>query len=137
MSAVIAEGLFRIEGERAVLLGSKRTSTGEVKFPAERPELFDGTDDIVAVELSTVGTLFTFTTQEFPPPHPYRGDRSAEGFRPYIVGFVELPERVLVETLIVEAPAAELRIGQRLVSTTKTLQFADGESVVTFAFTPA
>lgn len=58
-------------------------------------------------------------------------------FRPYVVGFVELAEGVLVETLIVDATPAELRIGQPLVSTTTTLETADGQSLVTFAFRPA
>jgi uncharacterized OB-fold protein len=137
MTALIAEGLFRVDGDRTVLFGSKRQSTGAVRFPAERPELFDDTDDIVPIELSTKGTLFTFTTQEFPPPLPYKGDRSPEGFEPYVVGYIELPEGVLVETLIVGASTDDLRIGQPMVSTTTTLDTTDGQSFVTFAFTPA
>lgn len=137
MATMIAEALFRVDGERAVLFGSRRRSTGAVKFPAERPELFDNTDDIEPIELSTQGTLFTFTTQEFAPPLPYKGDRSPERFKPYIVGYVELPEGVLVESLIVGADASELRIGQQMTSTTTTFETADGESFVTFAFTPA
>ena len=137
MTELIAEHLFRVEGDRAVLLGSRRRSTGVVKFPAERPELFDGTDDIEPVELATEGSLFTFTTQEFPPPLPYRGKRSPEDFRPYVVGFVELADHVLVESLIVGAPADDLRIGQQLVSTTTTIEFDDGRPVLTFAFRPA
>jgi uncharacterized protein len=141
MTALIAEGLFRVDGERAVLLGSKRRSTGVVRFPAERPELFDGSPDIqadiVPIELSTAGTLFTFTTQEFVPPLPYKGDRSPESFQPYAVGYIELPEGVLVESLIVGADAGELRIGQSMVSTTATFAPADGDPVLTYAFTPA
>ncbi|BBZ48005.1 OB-fold domain-containing protein [Mycobacterium parmense] len=141
MTALIAEGLFRVDAERAVLFASRRRSSGVVKFPAERPELFDGDpdiqDDIEAIELSTTGTLYTYTTQEFPPPLPYKGNRDPKVFRPYVVGFVELTEGVLVETLIVDATAAELRIGQPLVSTTTTLETADGQSLLTFAFRPA
>lgn len=141
MTALITEGLFRVDGERAVLFASRRRSSGAVKFPAERPELFDGDpamqDDIESIELSTEGTLYTYTTQEFAPPLPYKGDRDPKLFQPYVVGFVELPEGVLVETLIVGANAAELRIGQSLVSTTTTLETADGPSLVTFAFRPA
>ena len=141
MTTLIAEGLFRVEGERAVLFGSKRRSTGAVRFPAERPELFDGSPeiqaDIAPIELSTEGTLFTFTTQQFAPPLPYKGDRSAEGFKPYVVGYVELPEGVLVESLIVGADADDLQIGQPMVSATTTLETTDGQTYVTFAFTPA
>jgi uncharacterized OB-fold protein len=137
MVALIAEGLFRVDGDRAVLFGSRRRSTGAVKFPAERPELFDGTDDIEPIELATEGTLFTFTTQEFAPPLPYRGKRAPDQFRPYVVGYVELPDGVLVETLIVDAQPSDLRIGQPMVSTTTTLDTDDGESVLTFAYRPA
>jgi uncharacterized OB-fold protein len=141
MTNLIAEGLFRVDGDRAVLLGSRRRSTGVVKFPAERPELFDGSPDtqadIESVELSTEGTLYTFTTQEFAPPLPYKGNRDPKTFRPYIVGFVELQEGLLVESLIIDATAADLRIGQRLVSATTTLETEAGESFLTFAFRPA
>jgi uncharacterized OB-fold protein len=140
MTTLITEGLFRVEGDRAVLFASRRRSSGVVKFPAERPELFDGDsdiqDDIEAIELSTEGTLYTYTTQEFPPPLPYKGIRDPKAFKPYVVGFVELAEGVLVETLIVDATADQLMIGQRLVSTTTALETEDGKSLVTFAFRP-
>jgi uncharacterized OB-fold protein len=123
-----------------VLFASRRRSTGVVKFPAERPEIFDGApeiqDDIEPIELSTEGTLYTYTTQEFLPPLPYKGKRDPKAFRPYVVGFVELAEGVLVESLIVGATAEQLQIGQRLVSTTTTLETDDGKSLVTFAFRP-
>jgi uncharacterized protein len=139
MTALITEGLFRVDGARAVLFASRRRSSGVVKFPAERPELFGAEiqEDIEPIELSTEGTLYTYTTQEFPPPLPYKGNRDPKVFRPYVVGFVELAEGVLVESLIVGATADEIRIGQRLVSTTTSLETADGQSLVTFAFRPA
>lgn len=141
MTELIAEGIFRVDGDRAVLLGSRRASTGMVKFPAERPELFDARPDIQSdiepLELSTEGTLYTYTTQEFPPPLPYRGKRSPDAFKPYVVGYIELAEGVLVESLIVGAAAGELRIGQRMVSTTTTFETEAGETVLTYAFQPA
>ena len=141
MTALITEGLFRVDGDRAVLFASRRHSSGVVKFPAERPELFDGSPDTQAdiepLELSTEGTLYTFTTQEFAPPLPYKGNRDPKTFRPYVVGFVELAEGVLVESLIVGASRAELRIGQSLVSTTTTLETEAGETFLTYAFRPA
>ncbi|MCW2514368.1 MAG: hypothetical protein JWR11_3410 [Mycobacterium sp.] len=140
MTTLITEGLFRVDGERAVLFASRRRSSGVVKFPAERPELFDGDPeiqgDIEAIELSTEGTLYTYTTQQFPPPLPYKGIRDPKVFTPYVVGFVELAEGALVESLIVGATADQLTIGQPLVSTTTTLETEDGRSLVTFAFRP-
>ena len=141
MTTLITEGLFRVDGDRAVLFASRRRSSGVVKFPAERPELFDGDpeiqDDIEAIELATEGTLYTYTTQEFAPPLPYKGNRDPKVFKPYVVGFVELADGVLVESLIIGVSPAELRIGQPLVSTTTTLETPDGQSLLTFAFRPA
>ncbi|GAB1814524.1 Zn-ribbon domain-containing OB-fold protein [Mycobacterium sp. MUNTM1] len=141
MPELIAENLFRVEDGRSVLLASRRRSTGVVTFPAERPELFDADSDAVSdiqpLELPTEGTLYTFTTQEFAPPLPYKGQRSRDAFRPYVVGFIELGERVLVESLIVEASASDLRIGQPMVSTTLAFETEAGESFVTYAFRPA
>jgi uncharacterized OB-fold protein len=141
MTTLITEGLFRVDGDRAVLFASRRRSSGVVKFPAERPELFDGDqeiqDDIEAIELATEGTLYTYTTQEFAPPLPYKGNRDPKVFKPYVVGFVELTDGVLIESLIVGVSPAELRIGQPLVSTTTPLETADGQSLLTFAFRPA
>jgi uncharacterized OB-fold protein len=141
MTNLITEGLFRVDGERAVLFGSRRRSTGVVKFPAERRELFDASPetqaDIEPVELSTEGTLYTFTTQEFVPPLPYKGNRDPKMFRPYIVGFIELEEGLLVESLIIDTAAGDLQIGQPMVSTTTTLDTEAGESFLTFAFRPA
>jgi uncharacterized OB-fold protein len=141
MTNLITEGLFRVDGERAVLFGSRRRSSGVVKFPAERPELFDANPDIQSdiepVELSTEGTLYTFTSQEFAPPLPYKGNRDPKTFRPYIVGFVELKEGLLVESLIVDVAVDDLQIGQRMVSTTTALETEAGETFVTFAFRPA
>jgi uncharacterized OB-fold protein len=141
MTTLITEGLFRVDGDRAVLLASRRCSSGVVKFPAERPELFVGDqgiqDDIEAIELATEGTLYTYTTQEFAPPLPYKGNRDPKVFNPYVVGFVELADGVLVESLIVGVDPADVRIGQPLVSTTTALETADGQSLLTFAFRPA
>lgn len=137
MTQMLAEGLFRVDGDRAVLLGSRRRASGVVKFPAERPELFDSTEDIEPVKLSTEGTLFTFTTQEFPPPLPYKGKRAPDQFLPYVVGYIELPEGLLVEALIVGADASDLQLGQLMVSTTTVFETADGNAFLTYAFTPA
>jgi len=47
-----------------------------------------------------------------------------------------LAEGVLVESLIIGATPGQPKIGQRLRSTTTTLETSDGKSLVTFAFRP-
>ena len=66
----------------------------------------------------------------------YKGNRDPKVFQPYVVGFVELAEGVLVESLIIGATPGQPKIGQRLRSTTTTLETSDGKSLVTFAFRP-
>jgi hypothetical protein len=46
MPQLIADNLFRVDS--AVLQRSRRWSTLMVKFPAERPELFDANPDVQA-----------------------------------------------------------------------------------------
>ena len=46
-------------------------------------------------KLPRKGTLWTWTVQQFPPPHPYAGD--LDNFVPFGVGYVELPEGIRVE----------------------------------------
>ncbi|EUA23499.1 hypothetical protein I553_5192 [Mycobacterium xenopi 4042] len=44
---------------------------------------------------------------------------------------------MLVEALIVGADAGDLQLGQPMVSTTTVFETADGNSFLTYAFTPA
>ncbi len=132
----ISPGLFDFDDGDLVLLGSRRDG-GAVCFPAERAELFDGDVEIVPVRLATEGTLYTFTSQEFAPPLPYLGDRSREGFAPYLVGYIELAEGMLVESLLVNCDRDTLRIGRRMRTVPTEFTRADGTVVRTFAFEPA
>ena len=88
--------------------------------------------------LSDRGALWTFTTQDFRPPGPpYDGADTAETFRPYALGYVELPGEVMVEARLTEPDPARLAIGQpmRLAIVPYSVR-ADGTEVMTFAFAP-
>jgi uncharacterized protein len=125
---VVAEGLFTWPSEEPRLIASRRD--GVLSFPA-RP-------DEERVLLSTRGTLWGFTTQQFRPPSPpYDGDDTAETFQPYALGYVELPGELLVQARFTESEPDRLRIGQemelRIVPYTTR---PDGTEVLTFAFAP-
>ncbi|MXP23494.1 hypothetical protein GIY30_19320 [Gordonia sp. HNM0687] len=131
----VAEGLFtRADGE-AQLIASRRLSDGSVSFPAA-PE----GDDVETILLSSTGTLFTWTTQQFPPPSPpYAGVVDKTSFEPYAVGYVEFPEGVLVEGRLTVRDPEQLTIGQEMTVVLVPFTVA-GESpheVETFAFAPA
>ena len=124
----VAEGLFTWPSDEPALIGSKRD--GRLSFPA-RP----GDEEVL---LERRGTLWGFTTQQFRPPSPpYDGDDTAESFQPYAIGYVELPDQLLVQARFTEADPDKLTIGQdmelRIVPYTTR---PDGTEVLTFAFAP-
>ena len=134
----VAEGLFTGPDERPQLIGSRHRETGVVTFPA------DGSDgEVEEILLSRTGTLFTWTTQEFvPPAPPYTGDTDPATFTPYAVGYVELPEGILVEGRLTESDPARLAIGQEMelvlvpFRTEAATDTEPAREVVTFAFAP-
>jgi len=134
----VAEGLFTCSDGPPRLIASRHRKTGAISFPAGQ-----ATDHVEQVLLSRTGRLFTWTTQEFVPPSPpYTGDTDAESFAPYAVGYVELPEGILIEGRLTESDPERLAIGQEmelvLVPFRTELATAEqpGREVVTFAFAP-
>jgi uncharacterized OB-fold protein len=102
----IAPGLWT-EGAAPQLIGARR-ATGEIFFPFPDG---DAANLVEPVALSRRGTLWSWTTQSFEPKIPYAGSRP---FTPYLIGYVELPGELIVETYIVDALALDLRIGMAM-----------------------
>lgn len=125
---VVSEGLFTWPSDDPQLIASERD--GRLSFPARPGEK--------QVLLQRRGTLWGFTTQQFRPPSPpYDGDDTPESFQPYAIGYVELPEQLLIQTRFTESDPANLSIGQAMVLrivpyTTRP----DGTEVLTYAFAP-
>jgi uncharacterized OB-fold protein len=96
-------------------------------------------DDGEVVELATRGRLWTWTIQGLPPKSPpFAGDADPSTFRPFGVGYVELPGQLKVETRLTTADPDELRIGMEMELVFDVLGVDDdGNEVVTFAFRPA
>ena len=61
-------------------------------------------------ELSTVGTLWTWTVQRFAPKSP-PFVAPADGFQPFALGYVELPESVRVLAVLDGEDLDSIRIG--------------------------
>jgi uncharacterized OB-fold protein len=91
------------------------------------------------VELATSGKLWAWTIQGFPPKAPpYMGESDPTKFRPYGVGYVELPNQVKVEARLTESDPKKLQSGQPMELTTLPLTTDDdGNEIVTFAFAPS
>ena len=101
--APIAPGLWTDEAEPR-LIGARR-GDGEIIFPVPDG---DAAALVEPVALSRKGTLWSWTTQGFEPKAPYSGPQP---FQPFLIGYVELPGEVIVETRIVDATPADLIIG--------------------------
>ena len=121
----IAPNLWLDTAEGPRLLGARRKD-GSISFPVPEGASETGLE---MVELSPRGTLWSWTTQDFRPKSPYEGP---EPFQPYIVGYVELPGELIVETRIVGASLDQLSVDlpMRLV-----VEPFDQERSI-FAFTP-
>lgn len=131
----IAEGLFTWPSDSPRLIGSKCTDCSEVTFPAQQRCPSCPCDSCGEILLGRRGTLWTWTVQNFPPPHPYIGD--PRSFVPFGVGYVELPEGVRVEARLTENDASRLEIGMEMELVVEKFADADsGDVLMTFAFQP-
>ena len=119
------------------LLGGKCKACGNYTFPISAGCPKCAATDMEKTPLGTTGTLWAWTVQGFPPKSPpYLGDNDPKSFKPFGVGYVELPE-VIVEARLTESEPAKLREGMPLTLTLETLfQDEEGRDVVTFAFKP-
>jgi len=134
----VAEGLFTWPSDEPRLIGGQCAACGLVGFPAGAACQRCGATEATEKLLSDRGALWTFTTQDFRPPSPpYDGADTAETFRPYAIGYVELPGEVMVEARLTEPDPARLVIGQpmRLAIVPYSVT-PDGTEIMTFAFAP-
>jgi uncharacterized OB-fold protein len=128
----VAEGLLTGEGPALRLLGGRRKSDGAIVFPLPRGAEAQNFD---AVALPNRGTLWSFTVQRFRPKPPFNGDGDDRNFQPYAVGYVALPDAVIVESRLVTDDFANLKIGMPMELTLDPYRHdADGSQIVTYAF---
>ena len=98
---------LELDGGEPRLLGARCVDCGAVAFPPRSLCAACG-GAVQRVPLPRRGTLWTWTTQGFEPPPPYRADGE---FEPYAVGYVELPGFLRVEGRLTEPRPERLRIG--------------------------
>jgi len=111
----VVEGYFEERDDgRAVLVGGRCDACGAYFFPkrfsfCRNPGC--GAPDLADVELSTRGTLWSFTDNRYAPPPPYP---AAEPFEPYGVAAVtlEAEQMVVLGQLARGTDVGALRAGQ-------------------------
>ena len=99
--------MTQIQNPTPRLRGSRCDSCSTVAFPASVSCQRCGGAETTGIDLSTTGTVWTATIQRFPPKSPPYVP-PAEGFTPFAVGYVALPEGVKVEALLDGTSPAEI-----------------------------
>jgi uncharacterized OB-fold protein len=121
--------LFRADGERPVLLGSRCEACGETFYP-RRWSCPICLGPLTDIELSQDGTLYTYSFIYAPTFGKAKLD--AEG---YGVGQVDLPEGVRIQTTLQGDPAS-WKIGDQMSLVYSTVEVKDGTEMVLYSFAP-
>lgn len=121
---------FHDFGGGVALAGSRCLACRRSYFPPKRvcPACFDG--ELRRVPMSTRGILHTYAVSHMGP---------ADLEKPYIIGFIDLPEGVRIFSLIAgcDASAPGLRIGMAMEMVIETLKRdKQGREVVGYKFSP-
>jgi uncharacterized OB-fold protein len=118
------------------LVGGHCGACGGWHFPAQANCPHCAALGVQRRPLSRRGTLYTWTIQTFAPPAPpYRG--AVEGFEPFGVGYIELPEGLCVEGRLTVNQPDRLRIGMAMELTLEPFGTdAQGRQVLGYAFAP-
>jgi uncharacterized OB-fold protein len=133
----IAEGLFTWPAARPALLASRCRHCGIASFPAAQSCMACSGQDVTIEELPGRGILWTWTIQQFMPKTPYRSNETAATFKPYGVGYVELPGGVRVEGRLTENDPQKLRIGMPMEVVFEPYRTEDnGDEAISFFFKP-
>jgi uncharacterized OB-fold protein len=133
----IAEGLFTWPSAKPALLGSRCNNCGIATFPITDSCLACSGQDMEQEELPGRGTLWTWTVQQFMPKSPYKSGETMETFKPYGVGYLELPGGVRVEGRLTENDPAKIKIGMEMDVVFETFRTDEnGDEVINFFFKP-
>lgn len=132
----IAEGLFTWPSNDPRLIGGRHKKSGKMVFPMPRGAEAQHYD---AVQLSPRGKLWSWTVQRFlPKSPPYGGPETKDTFKPYALGYIELPGEVIVEGRISTENFEKLKIGMSMeLSIEKFKDDAQGNEVMMYTFRPA
>ncbi len=133
----VREGLWvepEAAGETPQLIGSRCLSCGELFFPRKDIPLcgYCQSRELEEVKLGRKGKVYSYTTVTQRPPVYYKGEV------PYMLGFVEMPEGIRIETLFTGCDPGSVHVGMDVEMVIETLhEDEDGNEVVTYKFRPA
>ena len=134
----IRDDILELTDEGPRLIGCRCKDCDNHVFPFSKGCARCTGSNMERIALGTRGKLWAWTIQGFPPKAPpYMGEADPTKFRPYGVGYVELPGQVKIEARLTESDPLKLQSGLPMELTTETLcKDDDGNDIVTFAFAP-
>jgi len=130
----IVEGLFTMPSspdERPQLIGSRCKACGEVFFPKRLICAHCYGQDVEEISLSGKGELYTYTIVRAPT-------LGYQGPIPFVVGQIELPEGLTIQSILTGCEPESLEIGMPMEITLGKLEEDEaGNEIVTYMFRPA
>jgi uncharacterized OB-fold protein len=133
----IDESLFTWPADKPALLASRCNTCGIASFPVADSCMACSGTDVAVEELPGRGTLWSWTVQQFMPKSPYNSNETPETFKPYGVGYLELPGGVRVEGRLTESDPEKLSIGMEMEVVFDTYRTEEnGDEVISFFFAP-
>ena len=138
MQTPLAENLFTWPDDEPHLLGGQCLGCGVINFPVQSACPGCSSSDIKQIELKNRGTLWTWTTQEYPPKSPpFKGVDAENPFQPFAVGYIELAEQVRVESRLTICDPEKLKIGMEMeLVIVPFVKDKEGNEMMMFAFQP-
>ncbi len=132
---LVADGLIKLDGEQARLVGTRCTACETLYFPqapsCRNPDCRPKT--VERALLPTTGTLVSYTVQRYQPPPLFRFD----DWQPYAIGLVDLGDGVEVMGMLTGFALDSITIGSPVRLVVEPL-YTDAEqrSVLTYKFAP-
>lgn len=133
----VNEFVLEFDNETPRLKGGRCQDCGNYTFPFLPGCAKCTGTNMESVTLGSTGTLWGWTVQGFPPKSPpYLGENDPDKFKPFGVGYVELPE-LIIEARLTESEPAKLSEGMPMQLVAEPLYTDDqGNTVMTYAFAP-
>jgi len=105
------EGLFDWPSKDPRLIASKCKTCGTIRFPSGKTcnNPFCDQKDVGKVSLSKKGMVYSYFIEHYQPPPPYHPPK--DGFKPYGVGWVELPDGIRVIGMITGCNLEDIKVG--------------------------
>ena len=130
----IIEGLFTWPSDKPQLIASRCKKCKAVSFPKAafcgNPDCEKLRENVEEIKLSNSGTLWSFTTQIYAPPAPFK----KEPFEPYGIGMVDTEEGLRVLGILTSND--DLKVGMKVEMTAGKLYEDEENEYITWMWKP-